>query len=94
MKLTRFEDLKVLAQWDFPMMIRQDDKSYPLAGVISSFEKLRLSHRVKQLAHKLSLDVANLLKSFPKDEKYDLANQMRRSARSIPADISLPCVIR
>jgi hypothetical protein len=34
MKLTRFEDLKELAPWDFPRMIRRDDKSYPVAGVI------------------------------------------------------------
>jgi four helix bundle protein len=41
-----------------------------------------------QLAHKLSIDVATLVKSFPKEEKYDLTGQMRRSARSIPSDIS------
>ena len=44
--------------------------------------------KVWQLAHKLSLDVAMLVKDFPKDEKYDLVDQMRRSARSIPSDIS------
>ena len=44
--------------------------------------------KVWRLAHKLSLDVAKLVKDFPKDEKYDLADQMRRSARSIPSDIS------
>jgi four helix bundle protein len=43
---------------------------------------------VKQLAHKLSIDVAKLVRSFPKEEKYDLAGQMRRSVRSIPSDIS------
>lgn len=41
-----------------------------------------------QKAHKLSLDIAKLVRSFPKDEKYDLVSQMRRSARSIPSDIS------
>lgn len=51
---------------------------------IPRFEDLR----VWQLAHRLSLDIADLVRTFPKDEKYDLANQMRRSARSIPADIS------
>jgi four helix bundle protein len=56
----------------------------------TSFEDLK----VWQLAHKLSLAVAKLVKGFPKDEKYDLSDQMRRSARSIPSDISLPCVIR
>jgi four helix bundle protein len=40
------------------------------------------------LAHKLSLDVVELIKSFPRDERYDLAGQMRRSVRSIPSDIS------
>ena len=56
----------------------------------SRFEDLK----VWQLAYKLSLAVAKLVKDFPKDEKYDLSDQMRRSARSIPSDISLPCVIR
>ena len=51
---------------------------------LTRFEDLK----VWQLAHKLSIDVATLVKSFPKDEKYDLTGQMRRSARSIPADIS------
>ncbi len=57
---------------------------------INRFEDLK----VWQLAHRLSLDVAELVRTFPKNEKYDLASQMRRSARSIPSDISLPCVIR
>ena len=51
---------------------------------ITRFEDLK----VWQLAHRLSLDVAELVRSFPKDEKYDLAGQMRRSVRSIPSDIS------
>ncbi len=51
---------------------------------ITRFEDLK----VWQLAHKLSIDVATLVKSFPKEEKYDLTGQMRRSARSIPSDIS------
>jgi four helix bundle protein len=51
---------------------------------LTRFEDLK----VWQLAHELSFDVAKLMKSFPKDEKYDLASQMRRSARSILSDIS------
>ncbi len=51
---------------------------------ITRFEDLK----VWQLAHKLSLDVAKLVKDFPKDEKYDLADHMQRSACSIPSDIS------
>ena len=54
---------------------------------LTCFEDLK----VWQLAHKLSLAVAKLVKDFPKDEKYDLSDQMRRSARSVPED--LPCVI-
>ncbi len=45
---------------------------------------------VWQKALKLSLDIAKLVRTFPKDEKYDLVSQMRRSARSIPSDISCP----
>ena len=51
---------------------------------LTRFEDLK----VWQLAHKLSVEVATLVKSFPKEEKYDLIGQMRRSARSIPSDIS------
>jgi four helix bundle protein len=51
---------------------------------LARFEELK----VWQLAHRLSLDVAELVRTFPKDEKYDLIGQMRRSARSIPSDIS------
>ena len=51
---------------------------------LTRFEDLK----VWQLAHKLSIEIAELAKSFPRDEKYDLGGQMRRSARSIPSDIS------
>ena len=51
---------------------------------LTRFEDLK----VWQLAHKLSIDVATLVKTFPREEKYDLTAQMRRSARSIPSDIS------
>jgi len=44
---------------------------------LTRFEDLK----VWQLAHKLSIDVTVLVKSFPKEEKYDLTGQMRRSAR-------------
>jgi len=51
---------------------------------ITRFEDLK----VWQLSHKLALEVSELVNTFPKHEKYDLASQMRRSARSIPSDIS------
>ena len=51
---------------------------------LTRFEDLK----VWQLSHKLSLDVSRLVASFPKYEKYDLVDQMRRSARSVPSEIS------
>lgn len=51
---------------------------------LTRFEDLK----VWQLAHGLSLDVAELVRTFPKNEKYDLVGQMRRSVRSVPSDIS------
>jgi four helix bundle protein len=51
---------------------------------LTRFEDLK----VWQLAHKLSLEIAELVKSFPRDERYDLSGQMRRSARGISSDIS------
>ena len=51
---------------------------------ITRFEDLK----VWQLSHNLALEVSELVNIFPKHEKYDLASQMRRSARSIPSDIS------
>lgn len=51
---------------------------------LTSFKDLR----VWQISSILSKEIAVLTKTFPKDERYDLADQMRCSARSIPANIS------
>lgn len=51
---------------------------------LNSFKDLK----VWQLSHKLSIEVAKLVKNFPKDEKYDLGDQMRRSSRSVPSAIA------
>ena len=51
---------------------------------ITRFEDLK----VWQLSHELALKASELVKTFPKNEKYDLVSQMRRSARCIPSDIS------
>jgi hypothetical protein len=40
MKLTRFEDLKVLVQWDFTTMIRWDDEISLTTYVICGLENL------------------------------------------------------
>lgn len=41
-----------------------------------------------QKAHSLALDVHNVSKSFPKDERYGLTNQIRRAALSISSNIA------
>lgn len=43
---------------------------------------------VYQLSYKLAVEIFNLTKSFPKEEKYSLSDQIRRSSRSVPTNIS------
>jgi four helix bundle protein len=43
---------------------------------------------VYSLAYSLALEVFELTKIFPKEELYSLTDQLRRSSRSIPANIS------
>ncbi len=38
-------------------------------------------------AHKITLDIYEVTKTFPQDEKYTLVSQMRRAAYSIPSNI-------
>jgi four helix bundle protein len=50
-----------------------------------SFETLQ----VWQKAHQLMLDIhKNLIPLLPKEEKYDLADQIRRSSKSVSANIA------
>ncbi|HLW09279.1 MAG TPA: four helix bundle protein [Fermentimonas sp.] len=42
---------------------------------------------VYQKAFKLSMDIFEITKHFPKEEKYSLTDQIRRSSRSIAANI-------
>ena len=44
--------------------------------------------KVYQLAYKLAMDIFKASKSFPKEEKYSLTDQIRRSSRSIAANIA------
>jgi four helix bundle protein len=49
------------------------------------FERLK----TWQKAHQLMLDVhKRLVPLLPRDEKYDLADQLRRSSKSVPANIA------
>jgi four helix bundle protein len=41
-----------------------------------------------QVSYKLAMEIFELTKSFPKEEKYSLVDQMRRSSRSVPANIA------
>ena len=44
--------------------------------------------KVFQLSYKLAMDIFHITKTFPQEEKYSLTDQIRRSSRSIPANIS------
>jgi four helix bundle protein len=43
---------------------------------------------VYQLSYQLSVEIFEITKIFPKEEKYSLVDQIRRSSRSVPANIS------
>ena len=44
--------------------------------------------RVYQMSYQLALDVHEVTKTFPKEEKYSLVDQIRRSSRSVPVNVS------
>ena len=41
-----------------------------------------------QLAYKLAIEIFHFTKDFPKEETYSLTSQIRKSSRSIPANIA------
>ncbi len=43
--------------------------------------------KVYQLAYKLALEIFEISKEFPKEEKYSMTDQIRRSSRSVCANI-------
>ncbi len=43
---------------------------------------------VYQKAYKLAMEIFEISKSFPKEEKYSLTDQIRRSSRSVTSNIS------
>jgi len=53
-------------------------------AAINSFRDLI----VYQKAYKLAMEVFEITKHFPKEEKYSLTDQIRRSSRSITSNIS------
>ena len=44
--------------------------------------------KVYQLAYKLAMELFHETQKFPKDEKYSLVDQIRRSSRRVPANIA------
>ena len=45
--------------------------------------------RVYQLAYRLAMEVFEVSKSFPREERYSLTDQIRRSSRSVPTNIAV-----
>lgn len=43
---------------------------------------------VYQKAYKLAIEIFEVSKSFPKEEKYSLTDQIRRSSRSVTSNIA------
>ena len=52
--------------------------------MVSNFKELI----VYQKAHKLAMDIFELSKKFPKEEKFSLTDQIRRSSRSVSSCIA------
>lgn len=44
--------------------------------------------KVYALAYQLALDIHEITKRYPKEEKYSLTDQIRRSSRSVPANLA------
>jgi four helix bundle protein len=44
--------------------------------------------KVYQLAYKLAMDIFHLSKHFPREELYSLTDQIRRSSRSVAANLA------
>ena len=44
--------------------------------------------KVYQMAYQLAVDIHEVTKTFPKEEKYSLTDQIRRSSRSVTANLS------
>jgi four helix bundle protein len=54
-----------------------------LIGPVKNYKDLL----VYQQAYKLALQTSKLTKSLPREEQYELGKQLRRCARSVPANI-------
>jgi four helix bundle protein len=44
--------------------------------------------KLYQLAYQLALDIHEITKGYPKEEKYSLTDQIRKSSRSVPTNLA------
>ena len=56
-------------------------------GEMSNYRGYR-DLKVYQMSYQLAVDIHEVTKTFPKEEKYSLTDQIRRSSRSVPANLS------
>jgi len=63
----------VLGSWQWQLAVNMDGHK---------------SLRVFQLAYRLAMEIYELSKTFPREERYSLTDQIRRSSRSVAANIA------
>jgi four helix bundle protein len=63
--------------------VKEVEEKTGRAGVVRTYSDLLI---YKQ-AYRLALDVSRLTKGFPRQEQYEMGRQVRRSSRSIAANI-------
>jgi four helix bundle protein len=49
------------------------------------------NYDVWKLSHRLTLNIYNITKDYPKEERFQIISQMQRAAYSIPSNISEGC---
>jgi len=67
--------------------VRSEEKGLKLdikLEMVNSFKELIVYRK----AHKLAMDIFDLSKKFPKEERYSLTDQIRRSSRSVSSCIA------
>ena len=59
-----------------------------MKGDVMSYSRGFRDLKVYQMSYELAMEIFNLSKSFPPEEKYSLTDQIRRSSRSVSANIA------
>ena len=57
---------------------------YPFSMALNSFKTLD----AYKIGYRLSMEIFNISKTFPKDESYSITSQIRRSSRSICSNLA------